>query len=205
MTLPLKTKTIYNAKEFTTRLVSLFMDDHESTDDEHVCDDEGEVDYNKRYVGERDDKRRPHGHGIMTESGGIEVYEGEFVHGYRCGKGVQKCFHLRTFSSHTGEWKNDMSNGYGVQDLGSGERYEGEWLNGFQVGVGTELKENGDFYEGNFVKSKRHGFGKLTDSGGKCVYEGEWKKGKKHGYGTITHVSGESFRVYMGERIPREE
>lgn len=76
--------------------------------------------------------------------------------------------------------------GKGTMAYANGDVYTGEWINNVRDGFGTMSYVNGDIYVGKWRKNVRHGYGKMSYKNGD-IYEGEWlnnakknTKGKKH-------------------------
>lgn len=134
-------------------------------------------------------KGRPHGRGSarFIESG--NRYEGEFVNGFRQGRGV---YTWPSGARYEGEFANDAFNGRGVYAWRNGTRYEGGFADGKFDGQGVYVKSDGDRYEGRFAGNAFHGRGVYTFSSG-ARYEGEYVKGKKEGQGTFRYSDGGSY------------
>lgn len=98
------------------------------------------------YTGETDEEGRPHGKGFLSDAYGA-VYEGEFCHGKRCGKGVE--YDENGIACYVGEWKDDVRCGFGS-----------EYINGQII------------YEGEFAEDRANGHGKTFDAEGEILYEG---------------------------------
>lgn len=82
-----------------------------------------------RYEGPRNEDGLPHGTGVMTFEN-EDVYEGDFVHGFRKGRGILRCSQFE----FNGAWHFDQMHGEGSivwHDLG--ERFDGN----FHFGAGT--------------------------------------------------------------------
>ncbi|TAH17754.1 MAG: hypothetical protein EAZ08_13065 [Cytophagales bacterium] len=142
-----------------------------------------------------------------TSKGG--KYKGSYKAGKKEGRGS---FFWDDGSKYTGEWHDDMMEGYGVLSLLDGTKYEGYWRNGKRDGFGTYKWANGDTYQGQFKDNKRAGDGILKMKDGseysgqwannmangkgtfiwsnKTKYIGDWKDDKRHGQGVTISVSG---------------
>lgn len=101
------------------------------------------------YEGERDKEGRPHGKGVLSDEFGV-LYEGDFVHGKREGKGIE--YDERGYVSYVGEWKEDERNGIGSEYVCNQIVYDGEWKGG-----------------------RANGFGRSFDVEGEILYEGLWE------------------------------
>jgi hypothetical protein len=94
-----------------------------------------------------------------------DVYDGDFINGFRSGKGK---FY----------WAN-------------GNIYEGDFIDNKRNGKGKFTWVNGDVYEGNFIDGKITGNGKLWSNG--YVYEGYFIDGIITGRGKSTRENGDVF------------
>jgi len=86
---------------------------------------------------------KPHGSGVSAFTGAFSgvVYEGDFVSGWREGKGVQQHPDADVYE---GEWKEDKREGRGVNRWSDGRVYEGDWKNGMPHGHGVERDSAGN-------------------------------------------------------------
>jgi hypothetical protein len=109
------------------------------------------------YVGEKDEKGRRQGKGLMVYENGNK-YEGTFL--------------------------DDLMHGYGRIDGASGNYYIGEWINNFVDGQGKYVYANGDVYVGSFKAGARCGYGEETRTDG-LQYKGDWSESKKCGKGIL--------------------
>ena len=83
------------------------------------------------------------------------IYEGEYLHGERNGKGKEFFYNGKI-------------------------KFEGEYLNGKRNGKGKEYYENGVIkYIGGYLKGERNGKGKEQTDNGKPRFEGEYLNGKE--------------------------
>ena len=74
-------------------------------------------------------------------------------------------------SVYTGEIRDDMKHGQGVQTWEDGSRHEGAWQCDEANGYGKFESADGNVYEGMWFNDQAHGKGKLVrDDGG--IYEG---------------------------------
>ena len=76
------------------------------------------------------------------------VYSGEWKNGLRDGRGLQN---WPDNSKYEGDWKEDQANGIGKLTHADGDIYEGEWVNDKACGKGVYLHGNGARYEGIFI------------------------------------------------------
>jgi len=59
----------------------------------------------------------------------------------------------------TGQWEDDMANGYGKYVHRDGSTYQGEWLKDEKSGKGFEIWSDGSRYDGDFLHGAMHGSG----------------------------------------------
>jgi hypothetical protein len=93
-----------------------------------------------------------------------------------------------TFSNHnfnkeyTGNWKDDLQNGYGRMAFFDPSIYEGTWEEGEMTGYGraTFVNEDKLEYSGSWKDGQPHGHGEMKFKDGE-VYIGMWIKGDRHG------------------------
>jgi len=120
----------------------------------------------------------------------LGIYSGEVdQEGKRNGIGIYKNIYKDVYE---GEWKNDKSEGKGINKWENGAVYEGEFKNGKYEGKAIYKYSNGDEYEGEFKNGKREGKGIYKYSDGD-VYEGEFKNGKSEGKGIYKYSNGDVY------------
>ena len=144
--------------------------------------------------------------GIGKEYTGTDnklVYEGEYFHGERKGKGKEYSYNTLYFE---GEYLNGKRHGKGKEYYSNGNLiYEGEYLNGERNGKGKEYDWfNGKLiFEGEYLNGKEW-FGKKHFSNGKIIninigkeyeddkllFEGEYFNGKRNGKGKEYYYNG---------------
>ena len=129
------------------------------------------------------------------------LYEGEFLHGVRNGKGKE----YNIFSGvliFEGEFIKGIKNGKGKDYYRNGNiKFEGEYINGKRwsgkiygiknnviselkngKGILKELDENGKLkFEGEYLNGEKNGKGKEYGWSGKLTFGGEYLNGKKNG------------------------
>ena len=168
------------------------------------------------YLGARDAAGQPHGFGKILNADS-SVYEGQFIHGVKNGKG--KSWDSNGKLSGEGIWENDqiiegfgsikysdgcyyqgelksgIRHGKGINNWPDGAKYEGDWIDNERNGFGDQLYAEGTKYKGGFKNGCRDGKGRyeLTDGN---YYDGEWKSNKKNGKGIYTWTDGQ---CYNGE------
>lgn len=136
------------------------------------------------------------GDGVYVWNGGEMRYEGHWKSSQRCGKGVLTA----PGGTYTGEWRNDMREGFGVQLYNSEQG----------SGAAAANDASSSRYEGMWQQNERHGAGVFTYGGAKGIrisgtwrndellmpvkaefpatgetYEGEWKNDAPHGKGVL--------------------
>jgi hypothetical protein len=106
------------------------------------------------------------GHHKHTYDSG-DTYDGEFVHGKRCGHGV---YMTAAGLRYEGEWKDDKREGYGIctyvaKDIDGSSQwtgtYEGEWKQNLKSGSGTYQYVDGSRYAGQWSEDQKHHVGIL--------------------------------------------
>lgn len=144
------------------------------------------------YEGEVNLLGQPNGLGKMDYklNGYYGTYEGQWVKGKRCGKGVFHKFSKGGGASHSynyeGEWLDDLQHGQGVEEK-SDE-------------IGIHLSTVTEVYTGGFKEGNRHGHGVIVRDGfdghfasGKDRFEGEFEDGKTIGHGVWEYANGDRF------------
>jgi hypothetical protein len=135
------------------------------------------------YVGEVDSEDQPHGHGVYKWTNG-DVYEGEWHHGSREGKG--RCAY-GSGNVYEGHWKDNQKDGKGKFTWESGDVYEGEWADDEQHGKGSYTYASGNSYDGHWKHDMKDGKGKFKWAASGNAYKGEWADDKPHGKGKFTN------------------
>ena len=111
------------------------------------------------------------------------IYKGEYLLGKKSGKG--KLENLETKTIYEGEFKNDMKNGYGIEQYSDGIIYQGYFKDNKKEGMGKLIMKNNSGYEGQFKKNKICGKGIFKWSETK-MYDGEWDNNEISGFGILT-------------------
>jgi len=108
--------------------------------------------------------------------------------------GVFQGSNSKTYSG-TGCVSGDCSEGYGVYQWESGEKYEGYWSEGMRNGQGTNNFASGAKYVGAWKNDKKHGIGTYTykSSSSYKSYMGSFSEDKMHGQGTLLYKDGKKF------------
>lgn len=129
--------------------------------------------------------------GNFIEQYGVDgMYEGEFVHGMRHGKGRYE-FREEVYD---GDWKWDQRHGWGCLTCNDGNTMKGEWQNGKLHGFACVVdKKDTVIYEGEFHDGKRHGLGRQVFESGD-MYDGGWQVGRLHDRGVYYFTNGD--RLY---------
>ncbi|NXX37813.1 R10B2 protein, partial [Tricholaema leucomelas] len=114
------------------------------------------------------------------------VYEGAIKNGVRHGFGV---FRSGTRPvSYVGYWCKGKRHGKGTiyYDQEHASWYSGDWVNNVKEGWGMRCYRSGNIYVGQWEKNVRHGKGKMRWLTANQEYVGQWVYGIQHGYGTHT-------------------
>ncbi|XP_056359745.1 radial spoke head 10 homolog B [Oenanthe melanoleuca] len=139
------------------------------------------------------------------------VYEGSIQDGLRHGYGV---FRSGTHPiSYTGYWCNGKRHGKGLiyYDQGQTSWYSGDWVNNVREGWGSRRYRSGNTYEGQWKKNLRHGYGKMKWLTDNQEYAGQWECGIQHGSGThrwfLKRMEGSQYSLwneYVGDFVKGE-
>ena len=78
-----------------------------------------------------------------------------------------------TRSEFSGEYENNLPNGYGVYKT-SFFVVEGEWSKNALTGIGMEYTDNDTLYQGEYINNRKEGIGIFKWSDG-TIYKGEWR------------------------------
>uniref|UniRef100_A0A8B9C3P4 R10B2 protein n=1 Tax=Anser brachyrhynchus TaxID=132585 RepID=A0A8B9C3P4_9AVES len=111
-------------------------------------------------------------------------YEGSIENGLRHGFGF---FRSSTHPvSYIGYWYKGKRHGKGTvyYDREYTSWYSGDWLNNVKEGWGMRCYKSGNTYEGQWEKNVRHGRGRMRWLTDNQEYIGQWVYGIQHGYGT---------------------
>ena len=84
---------------------------------------------------------------------------------------------------------------FGVYEFLEGMRYTGEWKEGLPWGKGMEVFAGGLTVEGSFDAGQKHGECTITYPSGE-VFKGACQKGDLHGPGQIVWPNGDTYRGY---------
>jgi hypothetical protein len=134
---------------------------------------------------------------FMEKYGTEGMYEGEFLHGMRHGKGT----HEFRDEVYEGEWKWDQRHGQGTQKSGDGMTIKGEWQSGKPHGHASIIDEKGTIvYEGQFKDGKRHGLGRQIFKS-LDMYDGGWCEGRLHDRGVYYFSNGDKLQGTWKEGI----
>ncbi|NXI93414.1 R10B2 protein, partial [Psophia crepitans] len=112
------------------------------------------------------------------------IYEGSIKNGVRHGFGF---FRSGTHPvSYIGHWCNGKRHGKGTvyYDQEHTSWYSGDWVNNIKEGWGMRCYKSGNIYEGQWEKNVRHGKGRMRWLTANQEYMGQWVYGIQHGYGT---------------------
>ncbi|KOC62822.1 Radial spoke head 10 like protein B [Habropoda laboriosa] len=120
-----------------------------------------------------------HGRGLL-EWNSVCWYEGDFLNGYRHGRGTMVDGENRYL--YCGQWHMGQRHGMGYCRYGDNGSYDGDWVMDIMNGVGLRIYPNGDRYVGQWKNGIRDGIGTMAWTNGN-VYRGEWTCGAINGYG----------------------
>ncbi|XP_051488057.1 radial spoke head 10 homolog B-like isoform X1 [Apus apus] len=112
------------------------------------------------------------------------IYEGSIQNGMRHGFGF---FRSGTCPvSYIGYWYKGKRHGKGTiyYDQERTSWYSGDWVNNVKEGWGIRCYKSGNTYEGQWEKNVRHGKGRMRWLTTNQEYIGQWVYGIQHGYGT---------------------
>ncbi|NXL44676.1 R10B2 protein, partial [Podilymbus podiceps] len=121
--------------------------------------------------------------GCYTWSDG-SIYEGSIKNGVRHGFGF---FRSGTCPvSYIGYWCKGKRHGKGTiyYDQEHTSWYSGDWVNNIKEGWGMRCYKSGNIYEGQWEKNVCHGKGRMRWLTANQEYMGQWVYGIQHGYGT---------------------
>ncbi|XP_009809153.2 radial spoke head 10 homolog B [Gavia stellata] len=112
------------------------------------------------------------------------IYEGSIKNGVRHGFGF---FRSGTCPvSYIGYWCKGKRHGKGTiyYDQEHTSWYSGDWVNNVKEGWGMRCYKSGNIYEGQWEKNVCHGKGRMRWLTANQEYMGQWVDGIQHGYGT---------------------
>nr|XP_009681641.1 PREDICTED: radial spoke head 10 homolog B isoform X3 [Struthio camelus australis] len=121
--------------------------------------------------------------GCYTWSDG-SMYEGSIKNGVRHGFGL---FRSGTCPvSYVGHWCKGKRHGKGTiyYNREYTSWYSGDWVNNVKEGWGIRCYKSGNIYEGLWEKNLRHGKGRMRWLTANQEYIGQWESGIQHGFGT---------------------
>ncbi|XP_065540437.1 radial spoke head 10 homolog B isoform X2 [Lathamus discolor] len=148
-----------------------------------------------------------HGFGFFRSGIHPVSYIGYWYKGKRHGKGTIYYDQKHT-SWYSGDWVNDVKEGWGMRRYKSGNIYEGQWEKNVRHGKGRMrwLTVNQE-YMGQWVHGIQHGYGihiwflkrmPASQYPLRNEYIGDFVNGKRHGHGKFIYASG---AVYDGEWV----
>ena len=150
--------------------------------------------------------RHYNGKGVATYPNG-DTYDGEFVDGVRCGKGVYTYVskgdaEQEVKDAYDGEWKDNLKHGIGKQSYPGKGNYYGYWAEGQRHGEGVFTYTSQDVYSGNWARGAKEGAGTYVffDTGMKIV--GAWKHGEM-AEGKWVYPNGSSFQGFFDHNKPK--
>ncbi|XP_004945158.1 radial spoke head 10 homolog B isoform X2 [Gallus gallus] len=122
-------------------------------------------------------------HGYYMWNDG-SIYEGSVKNGLRHGFGFFRSgIHP---VSYIGYWYKGKRHGKGTiyYDQEHMSWYSGDWVDNVKEGWGIRCYKSGNTYEGHWEKNVRHGKGRMRWLTADQEYVGQWVYGVQHGYGT---------------------
>ncbi|XP_063270148.1 radial spoke head 10 homolog B-like isoform X2 [Prinia subflava] len=148
-----------------------------------------------------------HGYGVFRSGAHPISYAGCWCNGKRHGKGMI-CYDQKCTSWYSGDWVNNVREGWGSRRYRSGNTYEGQWKKNLRHGYGQMkwLTDNQE-YRGQWECGVQQGFGIHTwflqrmEMSQYCLrneYMGNFVQGERHGHGLFFYASGE---IYSGEWV----
>ena len=93
--------------------------------------------------------------------------------------------------TYFGEFRNDLSEGYGYMIFEEGDSYTGYWQNNALHGYGVYKWADGDIYDGEYENGSKSGYGTYYWPHGDW-FEGEWADDQQNGQGTYHWADGSS-------------
>ena len=131
------------------------------------------------YSGETDKEGLPHGKGVKYGEDGYPLYDGEWKHGKKHGKGTEYYDTSLSKVKYEGDYVSNMKDGKGISyyyDCDDGDyEYNGEWKNDKFHGQGRYLDSN-TLYIGKFIDGKREGWFKTYQWMSDIKFEKDEKK-----------------------------
>lgn len=128
-----------------------------------------------------------HGFGVLAHSSGYSI-KGEF----REGKVYGKAEYTKGKHYYSGQWKDNLPHGQGVERVEGVFDYAGSFVEGIKFGKGKMKIVGKGSYEGEFKLNSFYGFGCFTWNEGK-KYIGNWVLNLMHGKGKMTWPDGRKF------------
>lgn len=118
-------------------------------------------------------------------------YTGTWKESYFQGKGK---YTYSNGDTYEGEWKEDKEEGTGKYVTSDAScEYTGEWRNGMKHGKGVQQVTDGT-YDGEWKEDWQCGKGKYEFKSG-ASYDGEWEGGQMHGKGLYQYKNGKKANV----------
>lgn len=122
-------------------------------------------------------------------NGGAEYFQGTWIHGFKDGFGSytwpDKCYE--------GYWRQGRRYGKGTLTRNDGSLFSGEWRDDVKCGYGVQHYTNGTRYEGEWAKNRRHGKGVFFYGTGITI-SGTWKNDILTSEVNVTYPNGEQFQ-----------
>lgn len=122
---------------------------------------------------------------------GTAYYAGKEVSGRWVANRLEGEIHLETEKiSFDGvvQYEGTFGNNFGTVMLANGDVYSGQWRNNVYEGYGEYIYNKGGAYSGEWKAGRQNGRGTYRTSD--FVYVGDWRDGQMDGEGTITFENG---------------
>ncbi|KAM4892236.1 radial spoke head 10 homolog B [Sylvia borin] len=148
-----------------------------------------------------------HGYGVFRSGTRPVSYAGYWCNGKRHGKGMIYYDQEQT-SWYSGDWVNNVREGWGSRRYRSGNTYEGQWKQNLRHGYGQmKWVTDNQEYTGHWECGVQHGSGihtwfldkrEMSQYPLRNEYMGDFVKGERHGLGTFIYANGD---IYSGEWV----
>lgn len=165
-----------------------------------VCDKDGEVSEVEAVTPKSELPGKPHGEGQMFYADSGDLYEGQWQHGKKHGRGCQQ---YATGDTYQGNYVNNKKHGQGVYRYADGDCHEGQYFEGRKHGPGLYWYSDGRLLMSTYDQDEQTGPGIvwsangsqawLTESGTQVadldLHTAE-EKAKKLGFEPLTLLGG---------------
>ena len=154
----------------------------------------------KRYLGQCDENRAPHGFGTFIWENGV-YYTGEWKHGVRDGIGFFR--NPEKQETFFGWWKQDHKEGFHIlRNEIKKLVYQGPIIAGNAHGTDVIVQfDDGAVYTGEMTENQFTGKGVFTHPTPKYTYIGTFDRFREHGYGKAMYHDQSQFEGYFHHGI----